>query len=220
MDPKKLTYQVLFVLISCSSSSSLLYPASSDLGLTYSVSVPVAEYYPERRILIDWCFAVSYSLPYNLTSFYSIPIWPGFANYKTKRDVLQTDETDVSFYTKYGYNTNAATHPKDFSAGQLYAAIEDSLSSYGFHDTCLLRSVCELSKHPFDEHNQHMLSDIMNFLLSPSQHEGFLESEHVYKQAYEQAELDGFLGKNCAQLYSHCKHDVLRLITNVILPNS
>ncbi|KAH8310911.1 hypothetical protein KR044_003442, partial [Drosophila immigrans] len=186
--------------------------------MTSSVSVPIAEFYPERRILVDWCFAISYDLPNNLTSFYSIPIWPGFANYKAKRDVPRTDYNDLSFYTKYGYNAVSETHPKDFSAGELYAAIEDSLSSYGFHDTCLLRSVCELATHPFDENHEHFLSDIVNFVLSPSQHEGFLESEHIYKQAYEQAELDGFLGNDCAQIYSHCKHDILRLITNVIFP--
>ncbi|KAH8359134.1 hypothetical protein KR093_004496, partial [Drosophila rubida] len=208
-----------------------------NLKLTSSVSVPIAEFYPERRILVDWCFAISYDLPNNLASFYSIPIWPGFANYKAKREVPRTDYNDPSFYAKYGYDALAETHPKDFSAGELYAAIEDSLSSYGFHDTCLLRSVCELATHPFDEDHQHILSDILNFVLrlvtttnhailvtksilscSPSQHEGFLESENVYRQAYEQAELDGFLGKDCAQIYSHCKHDILRLITKVMFP--
>ncbi|KAM8705710.1 hypothetical protein ACLKA7_010070 [Drosophila subpalustris] len=172
-------------------------------GLTSSVSVPVAEFFPERRILVD-----------------CIPIWPGFANYKAKREVPRTAHNDVSFYAKYGYDASTQTHPKDFSAGELYATIEDTLSSYGFHDTCLLRSVCELATHPFHEDHQHLLSDILTFILSPSQHEGFLESEHVYKQAYEQAELEGFLGNDCAQIYAHCKHDILRLISNVIFPNS
>ncbi|KAH8414055.1 hypothetical protein KR222_003773, partial [Zaprionus bogoriensis] len=182
--------------------------------LTSSVSVPIAEFYPERRILIDWCFAVSYDLPYNLTSFYSIPIWPGFANYQTKRELPRNEHSRPSFYAKYGYNELTQTHPKDFSAGELYMAIEDALGSYGFHDTCLLRSVCELAKHPFDA--EHMLSDILTFVLSPTQHEGFLDNEHIYKQAYEQAELDGFLGNDCEALYPHCKHDILRLFSKVI----
>ncbi|KAL7730878.1 hypothetical protein ACLKA6_003632 [Drosophila palustris] len=220
MNQKSFFCQVLLVLTGCNLSRSLLYPASTSLGLTSSVSVPVAEFFPERRILVDWCFAISYDLPHNLSSFYSIPIWPGFANYKAKREVPRIDHNDVSFYAKYGYDASTQTHPKDFSAGELYATIEDTLSSYGFHDTCLLRSVCELATHPFHEDHQHLLSDILTFLLSPSQHEGFLKSEHVYKQAYEQAELEGFLGNDCAQIYAHCKHDILRLISNVIFPNS
>lgn len=174
------------MFISCDFAISLIYPTSTNLGvssmhytittfcmfvysfqscspyfqLTSSVSVPIAEFYPERRILIDWCFAVSYDLPNNLTSFYSIPIWPGFANYQTKREI---PHNEPSFYAKYGYNALTQTHPKDFSAGELYAAMEDALGSYGFHDTCLLRSVCELARHPFD--GEHLLSDIFTFVL-------------------------------------------------------
>lgn len=205
--------------------------------------MPIAEFYPERRILIDWCFAISYDLPSDLSSFYSIPIWPGFANYQTKRELPRTDNNELSLYAKYGYNALTQTHPKDFSAGELYASIEDAFTSYGFHETCLLRSVCELAKHPFDDMHQHILIDILTFILrwvwasqlylldtslyidiisflcSPTQHDGFLESEHVYKLAYEQAELYGFLGNDCGHLYAHCKHDILRLISKVMFHN-
>ncbi|XP_030572163.1 uncharacterized protein LOC115770866 [Drosophila novamexicana] len=219
MEHTRLPYQVLIFLIGCKYSSTLLFPASSSLGLTSSVSVPIAEFYPERRILIDWCFAISYDLPSDLSSFYSIPIWPGFANYQTKRELPRTDNNELSLYAKYGYNALTQTHPKDFSAGELYASIEDAFTSYGFHETCLLRSVCELAKHPFDDMHQHILIDILTFILSPTQHDGFLESEHVYKLAYEQAELYGFLGNDCGHLYAHCKHDILRLISKVMFHN-
>ncbi|KAH8384168.1 hypothetical protein KR009_012337 [Drosophila setifemur] len=197
-------------------SESLLWPASSNLGLTLSISHPIAELYPERRILIDWCFAISYNYPYNVTEFYSIPIWPGFANYKAKREVTQLELTDDSFYTKYGHDTATGRHPKDFSAAELYSFLEDNLAGYGFHETCLLRSVCELAQHPFDDNHQHILSDIVTFVLSPSLHDGFQEHEHVYRKAYELAEQDGFLGKDCLRLYSHCQHDLLQMISQVI----
>ncbi|EDX14222.1 GD18294 [Drosophila simulans] len=158
-----------------------------------AMSTPIAELYPERRILIDWCFAISYNYPYNLTEFYSIPIWPGFANYKAKREVPQLELTDENFYTKYGHNNGNGMHPKDFSAGELYAFLEDTLAGYGYHETCLLRSVCELAQHPFDDNHQHLLSDIVTFVLSPSQHEGFRDDEDVYRKTYELAEQDGFL---------------------------
>ncbi|XP_026845454.1 uncharacterized protein LOC113566005 [Drosophila persimilis] len=197
-------------------SESLLWPSSSNLGLTLSVSTPIAELYPERRILIDWCFAISYNYPYKLSEFYSIPIWPGFANNKAKRHVPQLEETDANFYTKYGHDVLSGIHPKDFSAAELYAFLEDTLAGYGYHETCLLRSVCELAQHPFDDNHQHMLTDFVTFVLSPSQHEGFRDGETVYKQAYELAEQDGFLGRDCQQLYSHCKHDILQHISQVI----
>ncbi|ALC47293.1 CG42812, partial [Drosophila busckii] len=187
-----------------------------NLQLTSSVSVPVAEFFPERRILVDWCFAIGYDLPHNLSSFYSIPIWPGFANYHTKRELPRLEHNQPDFYAKYGYDVDTQMHPKDISAGELYAAIEDALTGYGFHDTCLLRSVCELAAQPFDDNHSHLLSDIVTFILSPTQHDGFLDSEQLYREVYEQAELDGFLGKDCAQLYAHCQHDILRLVSNVI----
>ncbi|KRK04561.1 uncharacterized protein LOC26535924 [Drosophila yakuba] len=215
MKPYSLTTYIL-VLILTQQSESLLWPASSNLGLTLSVSTPIAELYPERRILIDWCFAISYNYPYNLTEFYSIPIWPGFANYKAKRQVPQLELTDGNFYAKYGHDMDSGMHPKDFSAGQLYGFLEDTLAGYGFHETCLLRSVCELAQHPFDDNHQHLLSDLVTFVLSPSQHEGFRDDEDVYRNAYELAEQDGFLGRDCLSLYSHCKHDLLQLMSQVI----
>ncbi|KAH8247318.1 hypothetical protein KR038_002463 [Drosophila bunnanda] len=211
-----LGFGILIILLG-QQSKGLLWPASSNLGLTLSVSTPIAELYPERRILIDWCFAISYNYPYNLTEFYSIPIWPGFANYKAKRELTPRMElTDESFYTKYGHDSEAGRHPKDFSAAELYAFLEDTLAGYGFHETCLLRSVCELAQHPFDDNHQHMLSDIVTFVMSPSQHEGFLDNETVYKKAYEQAEQDGFLGRDCRKLYSQCQTDLLQLMSQVI----
>ncbi|XP_017091693.2 uncharacterized protein [Drosophila bipectinata] len=214
----KLSWLRSLILVSflTNHSVSLLWPASSNLGLTLSVSFPIAELLPERRILIDWCFAISYNYPYNLTEFYSIPIWPGFANYKAKREVTTLELTDESFYAKYGHDGETGIHPKDFSAAELYAFLEDNLAGYGIHETCLLRSVCELAQHPFDDKHRHMLTDIVTFVLSPSQHEGFQDDEDVYREAYEQAEQDGFLGRDCSRLYSHCKHDLLQLISQVI----
>ncbi|XP_022211451.2 uncharacterized protein LOC111066846 [Drosophila obscura] len=198
-------------------SKSLLWPSSSNLGLTLSVSTPIAELYPERRILIDWCFAISYNYPYKLSEFYSIPIWPGFANNNVKRAVPQLEQTDANFYTKYGHDAaSGGIHPKDFSAAELYAFLEDTLAGYGYHETCLLRSVCELAQHPFDGSHQHMLTDFVTFVLSPSLHAGFRDEETVYRRAYELAEQDGLLGRDCQQLYAQCKHDILQHISQVI----
>lgn len=38
--------------------------------------------------------------------------------------------------------------------------------SYGFHETCLLRSVCELARHPFADDQQNILTEILTFILT------------------------------------------------------
>ena len=38
--------------------------------------------------------------------------------------------------------------------------------SYGFHDTCLMRSVCELARHPFADDQQNILTEILTFILT------------------------------------------------------
>ncbi|XP_030376317.1 uncharacterized protein LOC115625417 [Scaptodrosophila lebanonensis] len=215
---------LIIVIASITNSSALLYPESTSMSLTSSVSIPVHAFYPDRRILIDWCFSVGYDLPNSLSSFYNIPIWPGFANLpqtqaQTKRE-LPRNKTEFEMYAKYGRDGLAQMHPQDFSAGELYEAIEDFLTSYGFDETCLLRSVCELARHPFNDQYQFILTDLVTFILSPSQHNGFLDTEHIYKQAYEEAELNGFLGKDCKLLYSHCKHDILQLISKFMFPSN
>ncbi|XP_075144979.1 uncharacterized protein LOC142220017 [Haematobia irritans] len=187
-------------------------------NLVASVSVPVTEFFPERRILIDWCFQMGYDMPHQLSSFYNIPIWPGKHSPKYRRRSIISDPWPENNHWKSleAYNTSSSLgmHPSDFSAGELYQSLEDLLVSYGFHETCLLRSVCELARHPFDEEeNQNILTDIITFILTPSQHEGFTSSETVYQEAYEEAERSGFLDANCSHMYPDCKVDLLSLLT-------
>ncbi|KNC21724.1 hypothetical protein FF38_03978 [Lucilia cuprina] len=215
----KLIFIVIFMMFT-KSSRALLYPASSSLGLVSSVSVPILELLPDRRCIVDWCFQMSYDLPYKLSSFYNIPIWPGKHGTKTRKRDINSFMLDPfnswSIFEKYNTTKNQGRHPSDFTAGELYQSIEDFLVSYGYHETCLLKSVCELAKHPFAEEHRNLLTDILTFILTPSLHEGFVKSEQVYRESYEDAERSGFLGEDCTFLYPDCKRDLLSNLSKII----
>ncbi|XP_054742878.1 uncharacterized protein LOC129247649 [Anastrepha obliqua] len=201
---------------------ALIYPSSTTLSLIHSVSYPIVEYLPERSILIDWCFQMAYTLPSNVSAFYNIPIWPGFQNPKS-RSVRESENPEVQqhmqWLEKYNRATGENQHPMDLTAGELYRGIEDYFSSFGLHETCLLRSVCELAQHPFDDKYHTIITELLTFILTPSLHQGFAKHEKTYQEAYEAAELHGFLGENCTALYADCKRDILSVVTKLILIN-
>ncbi|XP_005188037.1 uncharacterized protein LOC101887415 [Musca domestica] len=213
--------QFVTLTLAIGGGHSLLYPKSTSLGLVASVSVPVTEYLPERRFIVDWCFQMSYDMPYQLSSFYNIPIWPGKHSpiKGRKRSIVPSNAWSLEHHwNSIGALDNSTAvgrrHPSDFTAGELYRSIEDLLVSYGFDETCLLRAVCELAKHPFDADNQgNILTDVITFILTPSQHEGFDPTETLYRQTYEDAERSGFVGENCASLYPKCESDLLSLLS-------
>lgn len=96
-----------------------------NFQLTSSVSVPIEELFPERRLIFDWCFQMNYDLPNNPKSFYTVPIWP--SKNVGKRDLAanEPNATQISLYEKYDRKTDANRHVNDFSAGELYQGIED-----------------------------------------------------------------------------------------------
>ncbi|ALC47291.1 CG13613 [Drosophila busckii] len=179
----------------------LLFPASTVLQLTSSMSVPMD--LPKRVVFMDLGFQMNYNLPFELASFYNPAIWANAYERRHKRQSL---------------NYTAATtnwQPNDYTAGELYAALEQQLQDYGFHSSCLLRCVCELALHPFAD-NQSLLVQIINLLLTPSQHEGFAAHEHAAQQRFEQAERLGFMGGDCQRAYAKCELDILGFISRLV----
>uniref|UniRef100_A0A1I8NPC1 Uncharacterized protein n=1 Tax=Stomoxys calcitrans TaxID=35570 RepID=A0A1I8NPC1_STOCA len=171
---------------------------------------------------------MNYDLPYNLQNFVNLPIWEGEWGNRRRRNLEELQSQDNGKNTwwhiaaKYNElnDTQPKNHPSDFTAGELYHDLENLLTSYGFHDTCLLRSVCELARHPFDDAQQNLITEILTFLLTPSLHEAFSDSETMYREVYETAERRGFLHHNCADLYSECQEDLLTALTNVDMANN
>ncbi|XP_068156161.1 uncharacterized protein [Drosophila tropicalis] len=179
------------------------------LQLTSSLSMPLD--LPVRtKVFADMGFQMNYNLPYDPASFYNATIW---ADELARRHKRQLD---------YGMPLpndllNEGIHPQDFTAGEMYAGLERLLPDYGFHRSCLLRSVCELALHPFAEgHKYNLITQIIVFLLTPSQHEGFSDREKLYRKRYERAEQIGFLGGDCQRSYPKCELDILSIITRLV----
>lgn len=91
------------------------------LQITAAVSVPL-ELSHDRKFFCDWGFQQNYNLPWNSSNFYNIPIWPGLKDGKvrSRRDLFEDIES------KYGVGKNGI-HPSDFTAGELYEALENQL---------------------------------------------------------------------------------------------
>ncbi|XP_029409133.2 uncharacterized protein LOC115066652 [Bactrocera dorsalis] len=209
----------------------LLHPNNSWLQITGSISYPIIGLPMHRSFYFDWGFQMNYDFPYNLASFYNAPIWK-----LEKRDVNNDRSRDPRDFSKLNFHgvetleyhglfknwldASKDRHFFDFTAGELYNALESLIESYGYHRSCLLQSVCDIAQYPFGAEEQHVLQDLITFLLTPSWHLGFVASEEAQRKAYETAEWSGTHGLNCRRLYPACRRNFLRTITKVILDNS
>lgn len=41
-----------------------------------------------------------------------------------------------------------------------------SVSSSGYHDDCLIKSVCELAKHPLIDHDDNVVNEVLHLILT------------------------------------------------------
>ncbi|EDW98952.1 uncharacterized protein LOC6538725 [Drosophila yakuba] len=189
----------------------LLYPASTVLQLTSSISIP-ADLNTRTKVFMDMGFQMNYNLPATVSAFYNATIWADELSRRQKRQLDNSLDANLQQLDLEG-----GMHPGDFTAGQLYRGIENMLETYGFHRSCLLRSVCELALHPFaEDHFYGMVTQVVTFLLTPSQHEGFAEDEQHYRDRYEEAERIGFLGGQCHVSYPSCEADIINLATRLV----
>uniref|UniRef100_A0A1A9ZCJ0 Uncharacterized protein n=1 Tax=Glossina pallidipes TaxID=7398 RepID=A0A1A9ZCJ0_GLOPL len=158
-----------------------------------SVSIPISGLPMNHKVFFDWGFQMNYQMPFNLSEFYMVPIWSTVGSNVQKRHVR--------------YRT-------DFTAKELYEGLKDLLESYGFHKSCLARSMCELARRPFDDSYKNILTDILTFLLTPSLHEEHFLAANTENSIYNQAELiSSGTGHSCSFLYQNCTIDLLSLIS-------
>ncbi|KAH8414080.1 hypothetical protein KR222_005307 [Zaprionus bogoriensis] len=209
----KILVTLIVLFLTSAASGFLLFPSSTILQITSSMSVPID--IPDRRkVFMDLGFQMNYNLPFDLASFYNPTIWSNALERRSRRNPYNfTGEAKQLLEIENG------VHPSDFTAGELYAGLEHRLQDFGFHRSCLLRSVCELALHPLaDNHSGHysLIVQIITFMLTPSQHDGFGSHEKLYKHRYERAEQLGFLGGNCQRAYPKCELDVLTLMTRLV----
>jgi len=97
-----------------------------------------------------------------VSAFYNATIWADELSRRQKRQLDHSLDANLQQYDLEG-----GMHPADFTAGQLYKGLENMLETYGFHRSCLLRSVCELALHPFaEDHFYGMVTQVITFLLT------------------------------------------------------
>lgn len=158
-------FALLTTLFECQAKLSLFFPGASVYQITAALSVPIV--LPPRKIFWDWGLQVNYALPSNPASFYAAAIWEDQFARRDRRHLH--NETQ-----KYMPVDLKDMHPNDLTAGELYESIENMLMRYGFDETCLLRSVCELARHPFHDDEQNMLTALLTFTLT------YVISAHLY----------------------------------------
>ncbi|KAM8705708.1 hypothetical protein ACLKA7_010068 [Drosophila subpalustris] len=204
---------ILVLLLVTGTEGLLLFPTSSVLQLTASMSVPI-DIPDARKVFMDLGFQMNYNLPFNLAAFYNPAIWSNALERRRRRHL-----DDFTGTVRQLLDAENGIHPNDFTAGQLYAGLEHRLQDHGFHSSCLLRSVCELALHPLaDNHSSDygLIVQIVTWLLTPSQHEGFGPNEKSIQHRYERAERLGFMGGDCQKAYPKCELDVLNMFSKII----
>lgn len=98
--------------------------------LVPSISVPVfLPFAPERRILMDWCLQMSFELPRNTSNTL---IWPVEGRQTDQHPSEQRRDIDFSKYQGQESLSEVSVssiqmHPYDWTAGELYFAIEQLL---------------------------------------------------------------------------------------------
>ncbi|KAL7050188.1 hypothetical protein ACKWTF_003981 [Chironomus riparius] len=106
---------------------------------------------------------------------------------------------------------------RDLTAAELYSGLKDTLKVSGYHEDCLLKSICELARHPLTDHDNDLVYEILHFVLTPSVHQGFdSETEVDEQRIYEEAETIGNSDGDCELFYSSCESSPLNSISQIM----
>ncbi|KAG5671911.1 hypothetical protein PVAND_002080 [Polypedilum vanderplanki] len=226
---------------------ALFFPQYTILQLSMCLIAQVSAI-TSHRVAVNHGFQINYNLPFNVSSFYSPMFWArkiskssnmfiDFFERMTESDdiagnedetvesatLIEEDETTTETLLERNqrmiYKDDFYT---DLSAGQFYASIIETMEYAGYHEDCLLKSVCELAKIPiYHEDNKQIeediMSEVLHFVLTPSLHQAFdSEREMGDKELYEEAEKIGKEDGDCELIYTECKMSPLHAISNFI----
>jgi len=200
--------------------NGLFFPQYTVLQIVAAVSWPIVD--PDRKAFMNVGFQFNYAMPFQPSSFYDPTYWrrdlsDDSVEVQKHNNTIRLNGTDddVKNMTKRDtvdnkidgtkYHSELNNH-QDISAGELYRSLESLLVEAGYHETCLLKSVCEVARHPFHKDDEHedLLAEILQFVLTPSTHQGFGNNEHYLKGRYEAAEDIGRMGGDCDMVYADC----------------
>ena len=183
-------------------------------------------YLPSHKVAVNCGFQVNYGLPSTLSGFYNPIFWARSGGNKTslmgeffnKLIEEPIDEDDEIEEEEEATEKPPRIVKRDLTAGEIYQSIRDVVAFSGYHQDCLLKSVCELAKHPLAaEDEENLISELLHFVLTPSLHNGFDdEKELEEKRAFESAENLGKIGGDCDLEFENCQKSPLEFISNFI----
>ncbi|KAF5284149.1 hypothetical protein FQR65_LT00149 [Abscondita terminalis] len=143
---------------------------------------------PKRSINFSLCLQANYETPFNISHF--------FPTIVTGRSY----DFDLDRHTFYQY-------------------IAEVLDGVGLHgETCLLRSICEVSEIPMytEDNESHLLERIVHFLLSPAEDYYIDGNLNVtLNDVYVKAENWGKTYGKCHKRYYKCPVSIVNLFTKL-----
>ncbi|XP_065091181.1 uncharacterized protein LOC135712140 [Ochlerotatus camptorhynchus] len=186
---------------------ALLYPSLTDLQITICTVSNIFSHQFGRGAS-NLGFQFNYRLPWRLENFYRPMYWA-----RTASDILMNRISDASESEQLGrYNYDAT----GITAGQLYKALKQFLLAMDFHPDCLAKSICELAHTPFDSEEEHLLQEVIHFLLTPSEHQSFHRNERTMRKRYQAAEKAGRNRMDCDRIYPKCPESALSLFSAIV----
>ncbi|XP_038116796.1 uncharacterized protein LOC6048011 [Culex quinquefasciatus] len=191
----------------------LVFPTLSimQFSLCTSSGTPLfkTKKYPFRRLGLNLGFQVNYALPYRLMDFYKPPTWA-----RAMVDIVKGRFMPTEVVTARAFRRRRSN--RHLSAGDIYKAVDETLQMAGYEQDCLLKSVCELAHSPLHNVQEDLYAEILQFILTPSEHQGFDTGERKMRIRYEMAEKLGREGADCDLLYTKCSKSFLSDITNFV----
>lgn len=204
----------------------LLFPQFTTLQLSMAL-VSQVSHITSHKFALNTGFQMNYQLPFQPSSFYHPMFWSRsgsedtsiFSKFFNRIIESNDDGEDEEIQT----TTDVACDPeeitertkRDLTAGEFYHGIKESLSMAGYHEDCLLKSICELAKQPLVEDKEDLMGELLHFILTPSVHQGFdAENESKEQKAFEDAEKFGKIGGDCDLMYDNCERTPLHKISN------
>ncbi|XP_055604826.1 uncharacterized protein LOC129753055 [Uranotaenia lowii] len=189
----------------------LVFPTLSTLQLSICMSSGTPFFkpkkkYPFRRLGVNIGFQVNYNLPYRLMDFYKPPTFARAFIDVIKGRLMPTEVVTARASRKRRSN-------RQLSAGDIYTAMNEALEFSGYDEDCLVKSVCELAHSPFHNVEENLYTEILHFVLTPSEHKSFEPHERRMRTKYESAEQLGKEGANCDLLFPKCRKSFLSDIT-------
>lgn len=66
--------------------------------------MPITDLPSERKVFFDWGLQMNYDMPFNVSSFYNVPIWPSSQKRILKRQIAADLLDEHDYTTKELYN--------------------------------------------------------------------------------------------------------------------